>query len=64
MRSKVSNDAFRAAAQRLYGFREDGASGRQMHIPQHGNVERPASGGAYVDAQVWVPEEEAAKEEK
>lgn len=55
MRSKLRDEAFRAAARRLYGTRD-------VTIPLHANVERAQDGSAFVDAQVAVPEHEAQAE--
>lgn len=57
-RSTVKSETFRAAAKRLL----DVDRGVEIFVPAHGNVERPVGGGGWVDVQMWVPEEEAAKE--
>ncbi len=55
MRSRHRNTTFRAAAARLYGS-------EKIQVSPHGLVERPATGGAFVEMTVWVSEEEVQKQ--
>lgn len=59
-RSKHRDDTFRGAAQRWVDV---WAAGR-VTVEPHGQVSRAADGGAYVEALIWVPEDEADKEAK
>ena len=65
MKSTIKDDVFRAAATKLY---DDGTGpspdGREISIVKHGNIERPHTGGAWVEALVWVSDEAAKREQE
>lgn len=55
MRSKLRDDAFREAARQFAA-----TTGRKVEVPQYASVMRPQHGGAWVEAQIWVEEADAA----
>ena len=57
MRSRRSDDAFRAAARRVYGD-------RGVHVDRNAVVERDADGGAFVHVTVYLSAREADNPEQ